>query len=101
MVAMERAKSKAGLSPRFFSMQVSCGGCHMLAIAKIRTENGVKDDWEDSEGEDDMDASPSNNLETTLRKSADFSGGSLDLSGSIAARNRRREKLPVGVLRRM
>lgn len=73
----------------------------MLAIAKIRTENGVKDDWEDSEGEDDMDASPSNNLETTLRKSADLSGGSLDLSGSIAARNRRREKLPVGILRRM
>ena len=73
----------------------------MLAIAKVRTENGVKEDWEDSEEEDDADTGPLNSLESSLRKSADQSGGSLDLSGSIAARNRRREKLPVGALTRV
>ena len=70
----------------------------MLAIAKVRTENGVKDDSEDSERDEDSDDTPSNNRDTTLRKSSELGGASLDLSGSIAARNRRREKLPVGVL---
>ena len=69
----------------------------MLAIAKVRTENGLKDDSDDSERDEDSDDAPSNNRDT-LRKSSELGGGSLDLSGSIAARNRRREKLPVGLL---
>lgn len=74
--------------------QVSCGGCHTLILAKARKlQNGdLEDSWNSDEAEDDVDAKP-DPLEA-IRKSHDLSG-SFDLSGSISARNRRREKLPV------
>ena len=84
-------RSREGLSvhvrlPRSRPFQVSCGGCHTLVIAKPRVQNGVM-----SSSEEEFDSSDDEDL-------TDFNGtvrNSMDLNGTISARNRRREKLPV------
>ena len=72
---------------RVLLLQVSCGGCHMLVLAKPRLENG---DWSSSDVQSEAEEEP-NRLKPaildSLRKSED-----MDLTGSFSARDRRREK---------
>lgn len=77
------------------SSQVSCGGCHMLVIARPRQENGFA-------AEDDESLGESNEIENNNKPSVVGEmirrgelSDSIDLSGSIKARTRRRERLPV------
>ena len=69
-------------------LQVSCGGCHMLVLAKPRLQNG---DWLSSEEQSEPEEETTNRLKPaildSLRKSED-----MDLTGSFSARDRRREK---------
>ena len=81
----------ASLTPEVILLQVSCGGCHMLVSAKPRIENGdvaSSEEEEDEEYSDDEDYSEKTDMNGTVRNS-------IDLNGTLSARNRRREKLPV------
>ena len=65
-------------------LQVACGGCHMLVLARPKVQNGEVSSESEQEAEEEV--KPTKQLEL-LRRSDD-----LDLSGSFNARNRRREK---------
>ncbi|KAK2158775.1 hypothetical protein LSH36_164g05038 [Paralvinella palmiformis] len=74
----------------FIVEDASCGGCHMLISAKPRVENGdmgSSEEDEDEECSDDEDYSVRTDMNGTVRNS-------IDLNGTLSARNRRREKLP-------
>ena len=63
----------------------------MLISAKPRVENGdmgSSEEDEDEECSDDEDYSVRTDMNGTVRNS-------IDLNGTLSARNRRREKLPV------
>ena len=69
----------------------------MLALAKPRLENGdvVNGSEEESTSEtEEMEYKKHSDLTNAVLNRGDLAG-SYDLSGSISARNRRREKLPV------
>ncbi|ELU07510.1 hypothetical protein CAPTEDRAFT_122289, partial [Capitella teleta] len=84
---------------KFVVEQVSCGGCHTLATGKPSLQNGnAAHDSSDEEGgldfeNGDLQKPHSALTQAVINRAGDFSG-SFDLSGSISARNRRREKLP-------
>lgn len=59
--------------------QVACGGCHMIVTALPKLENG------DIESEDEEIKEDRTHLNGTLKVN-----GSLELSGSFSARDRRR-----------
>ena len=60
-------------------LQVACGGCHMIVMAKLKTENG------DVESEDEEQEANKLMLNGTLRDSND-----LTLDRTFSARDRRR-----------
>ncbi|XP_064594813.1 X-linked retinitis pigmentosa GTPase regulator-like [Liolophura sinensis] len=73
---------------KLFVEKVSCGGCHMLALAHPKLQNGNTVSDEDDEEEE----------ETELKKSPridNLKADSLDLNGSISARDRRRQISPM------
>jgi hypothetical protein len=81
------------------TVQVSCGGCHTLVTAKPGLQNGTaahssSDEEDGTHLENGVLKSHSELTQAVIHQGGDFTG-SFDLSGSISARNRRREKLPV------
>ncbi|KAK3082491.1 hypothetical protein FSP39_012686 [Pinctada imbricata] len=65
---------------RFLVEKVSCGGCHMIVTAHMKMQNGHIESSEEEEEENEA-------LTQSLRPD-----GSMDLGGSVGARNRRRQE---------
>jgi len=84
---------------RLWYCQVSCGGCHTLVIARPRPESDAGPQEMDGMLELAEQSSGSEKLPTIseMIRRGELSN-SLDMSGSISARIRRRQKMPVMAL---
>jgi len=79
--------------------QVSCGGCHTLVIARPRPESDtlpVNGDGMQQSAEESVSSDKLSAVSEMIRRGE--LSASLDMSGSISARIRRRQKMPVMML---
>jgi len=77
-------------------VEVSCGGCHTLVIARPRQQSDMRSPGGDDllESAEEPTCTEKLSAVSEMIKREELSN-SLDMSGSIAARIRRRQKMPV------